>query len=135
MDYWLPVAVVFIGNMLFGILCQILEDNSWIDVWWGFTFVLPNLALIIKKILLGYAVGLRAWIVLGLVTIWALRLSIHIGLRHKEEDWRYQKMRKDWTEEGLYYVKTFVFIFGMQGAFSLICNAPPLFVTLYSQSD
>ena len=89
MDYWLPVAVVFTGNMLFGIICQILEDNSWIDVWWGFTFVLPNLALIIKKILLGYAVGLRVWIVFGLVTIWALRLSIHIGLRHKEEDWRY----------------------------------------------
>ena len=135
LDYQIPIAVVLIGNMLFGIFCQMLGDNSWIDVWWGWTFVFPNLALIIKKILLGYAIGLRVLIVFSLVTVWALRLSVHIGLRHKGEDWRYQEFRRAWTEEGLYYVKTFVFIFGMQGLFSLIANAAPLYVTVYSQGD
>ena len=89
MDYWLPVAVVLSANMLFGVFCQIVGDNSWIDVWWGWTFVFPNVALIIKKMMLGYDVGCRVWVVLAIVSIWALRLSIHIGLRHKQEDWRY----------------------------------------------
>ena len=38
-------------------------------------------------------VVLRVWIVLAVVTIWALRLSLHIGLRHKGEDYRYVEFR------------------------------------------
>ena len=132
MDFWLPVAVVFGANLLFGIFCQIVKDNSWIDVWWGWTFVLPNVALIIKKFIMEEEVVLRVWIVLAVVTIWALRLSLHIGLRHKGEDFRYVEMRQRWTNEGLYLVKTFGYIFGMQGLFSLIANGAALYVTIYS---
>lgn len=82
MDFWLPVAVVFIANMLFGVFCQLVKDNSWIDVWWGWTFVLPNVALIIKRWATDEEIVWRVWIVLAVVTIWALRLSLHIGLRH-----------------------------------------------------
>jgi len=48
-DIWIPVVVIFVGNMLFGVFCQIVKDNSWIDVWWGFTFVFPMLAVMIKR--------------------------------------------------------------------------------------
>jgi len=48
-DFLLPLLVVFIGNLLFGVFCQIVKDNSWIDVYWGITFILPILALFIKR--------------------------------------------------------------------------------------
>ena len=93
-DFYVPIAVVFGGNFLFFFWCQLKQDNSLIDVFWGITFVLPILALMLKRFL-DESSGApqpdtRAWIVLGLVSAWALRLSFHIGLRHKgEEDFRY----------------------------------------------
>lgn len=83
--------------MLFGIFCQIVKDNSWIDVWWGFTFVFPIIALFIKKWAQGTDIYIRQWIILILVTIWATRLGLHIGLRHTKEDFRYVDMRERWT--------------------------------------
>lgn len=134
MDIWLPIVVVLGGNMLFGIFCQCVKDNSWIDVWWGFTFVWPIVALFIKKWLQDVEIFARQYIVLGLVFIWALRLGLHIGLRHKGEDFRYVDMRQRWNAEGSYCWKTFVFIFGMQGLFSLIVNGAALYVTIFTSS-
>ena len=115
--------------------CQIVKDNSHIDTLWSLTFMVPNLCMIYVLYATGTKIDLRTIITNACLGVWALRLSVHIGLRHKGEDWRYQEFRRAWTEEGLYYVKTFVFIFGMQGLFSLIANAAPLYVTVYSQGD
>merc|ERR1711874_492853 len=135
MDFWLPAVVVLVGNMLFGVFCQIVKDNSWIDAWWGFTFVFPIVGLLIKKWVQDSAVHARQYLVLGLVFVWALRLGLHIGLRHKGEDYRYVDMRNRWTAEGRYLLKTFLFIFGMQGLFSLIVNGAGLYVAIFSSSE
>ena len=134
MDFWLPIAVVMGGNMLFGVFCQLVKDNSWIDAWWGFSFVFPIIALLIKDWVQGNTVYARPYLVLALVFIWALRLGLHIGLRHKKEDFRYVDMRERWTAEGRYLIKTFGYIFGMQGLFSLIVNGAALFVAIFSSS-
>ena len=137
-DYYLPLMVVFGCNFLFFFWCQYKKDNSFIDVFWGLTFVFPIVALILKRLLDGGpSPDIRSWIVLALVTCWALRLAFHIGLRHKGEDFRYQDFRRDWTEKGGYWGylwRTFVYIFMMQGFFSLICNSAALFVEVYSSS-
>jgi len=134
-DIWIPVVVIFVGNMLFGVFCQCVKDNSWIDVWWGFTFVFPILAIMIKRWVEGGSVYVRQYIVLGLVFIWALRLGLHIGLRHKGEDFRYVNMRQTWQAEGNYWWKTFLYIFGMQGLFSLIVNCSALYVTIFTTNS
>lgn len=136
-DFWLPVAVVFGFNMLFGVWCQFKKDNSYIDVIWGLTFVWPAIALLILRLSTDPVPDVRCWIVFALITFWALRLSIHIGKRHNGEDFRYQDMRKRWTEAGGafgFYWRTFLFVFGMQGLFSLIVNSAALFVYIYSDS-
>ena len=46
-------------------------------------------------------------------------------------------MRKRWTEAGGqcgYYWRTFLYVFGMQGLFSLIVNSAALYVYIYSAS-
>ena len=48
-DFWLPVLVVFLGNFLFFFWCQYKEDNSFIDVMWGITFITPQAAILFKR--------------------------------------------------------------------------------------
>jgi steroid 5-alpha reductase family enzyme len=63
-----------------------------------------------------------------------VRLAIHIGLRHTTEDFRYVEMRNSWMAEGeiTYFIKAFIYIFMMQGLFSLIINSASLYTTIYT---
>ncbi|MEJ0041551.1 MAG: DUF1295 domain-containing protein [Rhizomicrobium sp.] len=65
-------------------------DASIIDIFWGPGFALAAWA----GAALAPHLGLRAWLVLALVTLWGLRLGLHIFLRHKGEDHRYATMRR-----------------------------------------
>jgi hypothetical protein len=46
-DFWLPILVVFGGNIIAFFFCQVKKDNSYIDVLWGLTFISPVAALVI----------------------------------------------------------------------------------------
>ena len=102
--------------------------------------MLPNIALIIKRYASTTDVypDIRSWIILVLVSIWGLRLCIHIAKRHRQEDFRYVEMRQNWTQLGGYngYLwRAFLYVFMLQALFSLICNSSALYVTIYSKSD
>ena len=133
----IPLIVLFGGNMLLGILVQLFfkKDNSWIDAWWSLSFLFPNITILIIRAVQGEAISARMWLITALVAVWALRLSIYIFVRHKREDYRYKEMREDWTAQGVcvYYTKAFVFIYGMQGLFSLVNNASVLYVNIWSK--
>jgi steroid 5-alpha reductase family enzyme len=109
-----------------------VKDNSWIDTFWGLTFIEPVVALIIMKAARGEVIPARTWLILGMVLCWGLRLALYIGLRHKVEDFRYQDMRKRWMEGGYcaYVTKAFFYIFMAQGIYSMICNAACLYVVI-----
>lgn len=116
-----------------------MKDNTYMDVFWGLSFVFPLAALIVKKYIKDGQVrpDLRAWITFGLVTSWALRLSIHIGLRLNGEDFRYKKWREEWTALGGtwgYIWRSLVNVFMIQGLVSLVNNASSIFIVIYSAS-
>ena len=90
--YLYPLVALFGGNTLLFIVCQTplgKRDNSWIDAMWGISFVIPNVVLILMR----DQVTWRMILITALETIWALRLSTYIFLRHRSEDWRYKEMR------------------------------------------
>jgi steroid 5-alpha reductase family enzyme len=65
------------------------RDSSIVDIAWA-----PGFAIISwSNALLAGTNGLRAWLVLALVTLWAFRLALHIAARHHGEDHRYTAMR------------------------------------------
>lgn len=72
-----------------------------------------------------------------LITVWGVRLAIHIGIRHNGEDFRYVDMRNGWMQGGLsaYYIKAFLYVFMMQGVFSIIVNSASLFTTIFTGSN
>jgi len=72
-----------------------------------------------------------------LIGVWALRLGLHIGLRHKGEDFRYVEMRSNWMKHGIaaYYILAFTNVFMLQGFFSLVVNSASLYSTIYTGSN
>ena len=127
---WIAVVCVFAWNTLLYIIAQIKKDNSIVDIFWGILFVIPNAIVLIVS----GNWNERTILVLSLVSIWAFRLAIHIGLRHNGEDFRYVEMRQGWEKKGkcFYYFAAFIFVYMLQAIFSLVINSSALFVSIWS---
>jgi len=139
-DFWdfaVPIIVVFGHNALLFFWCQKKEDNSYIDVFWGLTMLFPILALFLKKYIDGTYPDARSWLMLIMVGIWSIRLAWHIGARHTKEDFRYVDMRNRWMQNGQfgYYWRAFLYVFMLQGLFSLIVNSAALYTVIYSENN
>jgi len=84
-------AVAFSGLWLVSLA---LENASIVDIFWG-----PGFILVGAYYAMSVSGGptLRGLLVLGLVTIWGLRLALHIGIRNAGagEDFRYRKWREE----------------------------------------
>jgi len=134
-DFWLPILTVFVGNTIAFIYCSIKKDNSYIDVFWSLTFMTPVAALLIYYAAAGYTIYPRVILTTVLVSIWGLRLSYHIGIRHTKEDYRYVDMRNRWTAEGFFYLKAFMYVFMLQGLFSLVTNSATLYIVIFTNDN
>jgi steroid 5-alpha reductase family enzyme len=70
-----------------------LRDVSIVDILWAPAFAVLAWTCAIAE----PSIGARGWIVLALVTAWALRLGLHIGMRWRRlghEDYRYAAIRR-----------------------------------------
>lgn len=114
------ILVVFLYMTLVFVIATLITDNSIVDIAWGIGFILVSGFVLLQTALF----ETRHIILFTLIAIWGLRLSYHIGSRHKGEDWRYAKWRSEWT-----YVKTrsFFQVFMFQGFFMLIVSSAALF--------
>lgn len=135
--FWVPVAAVFTCNSLLYLFCQLCgkRDNSYIDTMWSLSFIIPNVIVIILRNLSGELELTPRMIAITVpVIIWGLRLSIHIAVRHKSEDYRYKKMREGWEQGGscVYFLKAYFIVFILQGVLQFVNNASVLYVNLYA---
>ena len=82
-DYWLYPDLFcsflsIIGLMgIVWIISLIVKDASIVDIFWGPCFIIYGLSV-------NHSIGEtteRALLVLGLVSLWALRIALHIGIR------------------------------------------------------
>jgi steroid 5-alpha reductase family enzyme len=112
---------ILAAMLLLWLLSLILKDSSIVDIFWGFGFVVS--AWIVYFITSG-PIGLRDVLLLALVTIWGLRLSLHVFLRNagKGEDFRYARWREEsgghWWWHSLFKVNL------LQGLILWIVAAP-----------
>ncbi|MCF7984861.1 MAG: DUF1295 domain-containing protein [Thiohalocapsa sp.] len=98
------------------------RDVSIVDSLWSLYF----LAMLLTYLAMAPAVVERAYLVLFLVTLWAVRLTVFITLRNfgEPEDRRYRKMRAD-NEPG-FPMKSLYLIFGLQAVLAWIISLPLL---------
>lgn len=110
-------AILMIGAFLLWLLSLKLEDVSIVDIAWG-----PSFAVVTWICLARSYPTPRHWLLAGLVTLWAVRLALHIYLRHEGEDRRYQRMRAKHGEE--FRLSSLYLVFGLQAALAWLISVP-----------
>ena len=118
--FLISAAAIFMMMSLLWLLSLALKNASIVDIFWGLGFVLVAW--------LDYGISpfmsVSKWLMLVFVTLWGLRLGLHILIRNwgKGEDFRYAKWRKDhgylWT--WLSFIKVFL----LQGFLMWVIAAP-----------
>ncbi|MEZ5307119.1 MAG: DUF1295 domain-containing protein [Pyrinomonadaceae bacterium] len=126
MNIFLFSAILLFATMsaLF-VLAVRLKDNSIVDIAYGAVFVL--LAWSAWTAFGAYEP--RAFLMLALVTVWGIRLALHIAARkrgEKGEDFRYRKWRESWGET--FYWRSFLQVFMLQGSVIFAVSLPVLLV-------
>lgn len=118
--FLLIVAYVFIWYLI----ALYKQRNDVADIAWGLGYVLVCLYL--------FRVQSKAPISLllyGLITLWGLRLSLHIYFRNKgkQEDFRYKQWRNEWGKT--FYWRSFLQVFFLQGIILMIIISPIIYST------
>lgn len=118
---------VLLSMVLLWLLSLVLRDASIVDIWWG-----PGFAAITAVVFWHVAPeGPRPLLLLGLVTLFGLRLGTHLLLRNwgEHEDPRYQAMRRHW--EGRFPWVSLATVFGLQGVLMWLVSLP-LQITVFA---
>jgi steroid 5-alpha reductase family enzyme len=107
------------------VLSVIRNDVSIVDSIWSLMFLAMTLVYT-GSVWLNGEPGVRALLLLVLVSAWALRLSIHITRRNRGEceDRRYRAIRR--RNEPGFAVKSLYLVFGLQGLLAWFISLPLL---------
>lgn len=116
------IALLLLGYAsLWFVIGMLLKRNDVADIAWGLGFIL----------ICAYCGGTRPYsplsaLVYALVTLWGLRLSLHIALRSrgKAEDFRYRQWREAWGK--WFVLRSFLQVYVLQCGFMLVMSAPIL---------
>lgn len=118
--------VVFSLMTVLWLVSLAIKNASIVDIFWGTGFVLVSWITFLQH---AENAAPRALLLLGLVTVWGLRLSLYILSRNlpKGEDFRYAKWRQEHGKT--WWWRSFFQVFLLQGVLMLII-ATPLIVAL-----
>ncbi|MBN1886806.1 MAG: DUF1295 domain-containing protein [Thermoflexales bacterium] len=130
---YLTLGIVILGLMtLLWLLSLALKNSSIVDIFWGTGFVIVTWAAFL---LTPEGFAARKLLLSALVTIWGLRLSLHILIRNwgKAEDFRYQAWRKE--AGAAWWWRSFFKVFLLQGVILWIVATPLLAAQLSARPD
>ncbi len=124
------VAVTVYASLWF-LAALRLNRNDIADIAWGIGFIF--LALVGQFRV--ETVSIRGVLTLVLVTLWGLRLAVHIGLRNlgKDEDARYRKWRQEWGRYAT--IRAYFQVFLLQGYLIVIILAPVTYILVRGSSN
>lgn len=110
------------------IVSVIIKRNDTADVAWGFGFI----AAAITGLIVNHNHSVTAILTIILVSIWGLRLGIHIGLRNlkKSEDQRYKAWKDTWGK--WFHLRSYFQIFMLQGLLMFLVVFPVLVIDNYA---
>lgn len=130
MNTYLVLAIVlFVYMTLWFVISIFKKRNDIADIAWGLGFVL----IAWSSFLFG-SQDLKGVLVNVLVTVWGLRLALHIYKRNrnKPEDSRYVEWRNHWKN---FYLRSYLQVFLLQGLFLFMIVQPVILVNLSEKSS
>ena len=123
MNSYFILALTLLSYMAFWFIVSVIKKrNDVADIAWGLGFVLMAWLSFFLSVF-----SFKAFLVDGLVTIWGLRLALHIYKRNKNkpEDSRYLEWRKTWKN---FYLRSFLQVFLLQGIFLYLISLPVMVI-------
>ena len=133
LSIYLTLGLVILSLMtLLWLVSLALKNSSIVDIFWGTGFVIITWAAFL---LTPDGITARKLLLSVLVTIWGLRLSLHILMRNwgKPEDFRYQVWRKE--AGAAWWWRSFFKVFLLQGVLLWIISAPLLAAQISALPD
>lgn len=123
-EFFVAGLVIFVSANVGFIVSLVKKRNDVADIFWGIGFVLVAWT----TYFLADKSNISALLVNILVTIWGVRLALHIGLRNrgKGEDFRYKAWREEWGKT--FYWRSYLQVFILQGVFLFVISLPIVFV-------
>ena len=121
-----PYLVALVAILLVGALAWVasvlVDDVSFVDSLWSLFFLLAAVVYALSA----DPLSVRGVLIVAFVTLWSLRLSLHITVRNwgKPEDYRYRSIRAN-NEPG-FVVKSLYIVFGLQAVLAWIVAVPLL---------
>lgn len=111
------------------VLSIIFKRNDIADIAWGIGYI-----LLCGYLLWTQEVNDLAILMYALVTLWGLRLSLHIGIRNskKSEDFRYNNWRKEWGNA--FYLRSFLQVYLLQVVILLVVSTPLVIVSQFGSN-
>ncbi len=129
----LILSTLFISYLLLFLYSLKVKDNSIVDVFWGFGFMIIALLSFFQS-----EQSFTQYLMTGLVLVWWIRLTSHIGfrkIREWKEDPRYAKWREEWGSGWYFIIRSFFQVYILQMILMLIVAIPILVVNLSSMDD
>ena len=120
-NFIISLAIIFIYMNILYVIAIVKKNNSIVDIGWGLGFVITSFLTLINK-----NITLSLLLPTVLILLWGSRLSYHIFKRNfgKEEDYRYQNMRKSFGKN--FYLKSYFYIFMFQGLMMFLVLIPTI---------
>jgi steroid 5-alpha reductase family enzyme len=125
--YSVALVILCYVTVLFGI-SLLIKRNDIADIGWGIGILLVGITSFFKQ----ENTTVLMIFLLGLVTLWALRLSIRIFVRNikkKKEDFRYKEWRDTWGT--WFYVRSFFQVYILQGTLMILVAYPLVHVSVF----
>jgi len=130
MNYYLTlILLLWVYFSSFFILSIFKKRNDIVDIAWGIGFILASWS----SLFLSSNYSPKHLLVSLLITLWGLRLALHIYSRNrnKKEDYRYLAWRKEWGKN--FYLRSYLQIYMLQ-AFLLLLVVSPVLILNHSTS-
>lgn len=123
---YLTLSLILLGYAtLWFIISLIIRRNDVADIAWGLGYIALSAYCYST-----FTQHTTALVIYALVTLWGLRLSVHIGIRNagKSEDFRYKKWREEWGRS--FYWRSYLQVYLLQAFFLLIISTPIIMVAM-----
>ncbi len=119
--------LVLVYMVLLFIMSLLNKRNDIADVGWGLGFIVVAFSALKFDVYFRGDVDVRSLVLVGLVTMWGLRLFVHIYRRYRSrgEDPRYVAMKAHWGKMATLY--SFLEVFLLQGFLLFIIALPVMY--------
>lgn len=127
----IPLIFTFIYFTIIFLIATAIKNNSIVDIGWGMGFVIGSwLTLLVTE-----EPNVFAYIIVGLITVWGMRLSIRLFKRNygKPEDFRYAQWRKEWGDHVV--LIAFFRVFMVQGIINFIVGSASYAIIRFNNFD